>query len=507
MHDTPNHFWNTKVVIDEPLIEKDVVIIGAGCAGLECAQKLYTQGIENIVVLEAQDYMGGRMKTEFIDDDECKPLEMGANWIHGTWGNPLYKLVQENGGIFHHKKQTLFCDVIVSFIDEHGRELDPLMCHSFYALYKSWQSDAACIWRQNLRTTYENYAEYMYAKLADHTKNDTVEFKKIKYALMRRLLIAETVESGSINMEEVSLNEYGSYHIPIGPDYEFPGGYSALIDFLADKLPKDTVKLSCPVKHITFAEKRKKHENESSARMLVECYNGVKYKAEHVVVTVSSSYLAKNYESLFCPSLLNDNKINAINSIKMDTVDKIFLFYDDLSFFPAQVESLHPIFMDTDKEFGPHMETNWVTKLSSINRFYDNVLLLWITGKEAHFIEKLDNTIIAEQLTQMLRRLLGDKNVPMPNKVLKTYWHSNPYICGSYSYIDKHSKSARTDIGNLAEPIYVDNIPRICFAGEATHLTHYSTVHGAYLTGQREAQRILNYQGNDKLILKTRSRI
>lgn len=32
--------------------EYDVVVIGAGCSGLECASKLYSYGFTNIVVLE-----------------------------------------------------------------------------------------------------------------------------------------------------------------------------------------------------------------------------------------------------------------------------------------------------------------------------------------------------------------------------------------------------------------------------------------------------------------------
>ena len=35
--------------------------------------------------------------------------------------------------------------------------------------------------------------------------------------------------------------------------------------------------------------------------------------------------------------------------------------------------------------------------------------------------------------------------------------------------------------------------PKIQFAGEATHLRFYSTVHGAYLSGQREAKRLYEY--------------
>lgn len=145
--------WNTAILKESP-IEKDVVIIGGGCAGMECAEKLYTYGIENIVVLEAQDYIGGRCKTDFIDDDETKPLEMGANWIHGLWGNPLYRLVQENGQVFHHKKEKLFCDSIVQFVDEHGRIFDPMLCLAFYDLYLQWNIEAKSIWYLPLFISY-----------------------------------------------------------------------------------------------------------------------------------------------------------------------------------------------------------------------------------------------------------------------------------------------------------------------------------------------------------------
>lgn len=39
-----NPFWSTSVLVDEEPIDVDVVVIGAGCAGLECAQQLYSNG-------------------------------------------------------------------------------------------------------------------------------------------------------------------------------------------------------------------------------------------------------------------------------------------------------------------------------------------------------------------------------------------------------------------------------------------------------------------------------
>jgi ribulose 1,5-bisphosphate synthetase/thiazole synthase len=38
----------------------DVIVIGGGAAGLKCASKLCSNGVKNILVLEAQDYLGGR---------------------------------------------------------------------------------------------------------------------------------------------------------------------------------------------------------------------------------------------------------------------------------------------------------------------------------------------------------------------------------------------------------------------------------------------------------------
>lgn len=45
----------------------------------------------------------------------------------------------------------------------------------------------------------------------------------------------------------------------------------------------------------------------------------------------------------------------------------------------------------------------------------------------------------------------------------------------------------------LSEPlVYEDGMPKVLFAGEATSQTHYSTVHGAIESGQREAERLIS---------------
>ncbi len=64
----------------------DVVVVGAGIAGLSCARALVRQG-RTVVVLEARNRIGGRIWTLYAPDQP--PLELGAQVIHGdraaTW--------------------------------------------------------------------------------------------------------------------------------------------------------------------------------------------------------------------------------------------------------------------------------------------------------------------------------------------------------------------------------------------------------------------------------------
>jgi len=72
---------------------KTVIIVGAGISGLTAAKKLKENGFI-VTVLEAQDKVGGRLRTNRslgIAFDE------GASWIHGTNGNPITTLAQEAG--------------------------------------------------------------------------------------------------------------------------------------------------------------------------------------------------------------------------------------------------------------------------------------------------------------------------------------------------------------------------------------------------------------------------
>ena len=58
--------------------EVDILILGGGISGVTAANHLDNNNVENFLVLEAQDYVGGRLKNLTVGNTT---LSEGANWI------------------------------------------------------------------------------------------------------------------------------------------------------------------------------------------------------------------------------------------------------------------------------------------------------------------------------------------------------------------------------------------------------------------------------------------
>lgn len=59
----------------------DVLILGGGVAGIIAAEQLHKAGIENYLIVEARDELGGRMHSYKLDN---YTVEVGCNWVQGT---------------------------------------------------------------------------------------------------------------------------------------------------------------------------------------------------------------------------------------------------------------------------------------------------------------------------------------------------------------------------------------------------------------------------------------
>lgn len=76
----------------DPSRRPHVGIVGAGFAGLRCADVLLQNGFR-VTVLEARNRVGGRIHQERLPNGHL--IDMGANWIHGTENNPIMDLIRE----------------------------------------------------------------------------------------------------------------------------------------------------------------------------------------------------------------------------------------------------------------------------------------------------------------------------------------------------------------------------------------------------------------------------
>ena len=133
----------------------------------------------------------------------------------------------------------------------------------------------------------------------------------------------------------------------------------------------------------------------------------------------------------------------------------------------------------------------------------------WFAGKEAIAMETLLDQEVIEGVRDTLSAFSmepkkGSNNIvaeedksPVIDGILRSDWGRNPLFWGSYSYVPVGSTGRDIDI--LAEPLpYPEDQSssrplQILFAGEATDRHYYSTTHGAYLSGLREANRLLKY--------------
>ncbi len=73
--------------------EVEVIVIGAGTAGITAAKELTEYGV-SFVILEATDRIGGRVRD---GDFDGKHIEYGAHWLHDLDANPLWPFAQQVG--------------------------------------------------------------------------------------------------------------------------------------------------------------------------------------------------------------------------------------------------------------------------------------------------------------------------------------------------------------------------------------------------------------------------
>ena len=112
------------------------------------------------------------------------------------------------------------------------------------------------------------------------------------------------------------------------------------------------------------------------------------------------------------------------------------------------------------------------------------VLLGFNAADQGHEIESwTDDEIVASALRTL--RIMFGRSVPPPEDCQIARWAADPFARGSYSFNALGSTPEMRE--HLAESLN----GRVFFAGEATERDHFSTAHGAYLSGLRAAEEVM----------------
>lgn len=278
-------------------------------------------------------------------------------------------------------------------------------------------------------------------------------------------------------------------------DYQVKNGLESVISGLISSLPAGTIKLQKEVVKIT---------RTNNTSVLLHCKSGEEYDADHVIVTIPLGVLAYCHHTLFQPPLPH-TKIDAMHSLSFGTVNKIFLYWS-VPFWTKGRGGIKLAWSDEESAV-QNYSLQWYKKIFAFDEVLDNnhVLVAWISGDEAMYIENLPNHEILNTCIKIIRKFLNDPSIPEPDQVLHSSWRNNPYSRGSYSNITY--KTNCNTFSDLAAPVYYDlplvRNPAILFAGEATCSYGYSTMHGARRSGIREAHRLIEcYDKSDKLSCK-----
>ncbi|MGR3615093.1 MAG: flavin monoamine oxidase family protein [Paracoccaceae bacterium] len=369
----------------------DVIIIGAGTAGLSAAQSLRQAG-KDIVVLEAADRVGGRCITDTTTFS--MPYDRGGAWLHSATINPLARLATQ-ADIHLYKTPWVW-----SRVNTFGYELTS----DEVADFRDYQ---AGMWRKVNRVGAQDGDSDIASILPPGP------WAKTALHSVPQMLASDA----DVSSAKDSFN-YTDTH----SDWLVQGGLGA---FIANLHSDISVVCNCPVTLIDY----------SGPKVKVSTASGT-LEAEKVIVTVSTGVLASDAIT-FIPQLPN-SKISAIDMLPNGLLNKV-----SFEFEPGWKEAIEGEMTDYhsgDSEFCSILFGFMGTGLATG----------FVAGRFADELEKQDPYAATEYCLEALRAFFGNDVDKHILKSDQTDWRKNPYAAGSYSYAKPGGTSARKI---LSEPL------------------------------------------------------
>ncbi|GKZ72258.1 hypothetical protein AnigIFM50267_008620 [Aspergillus niger] len=437
----------------------EVVILGAGVAGLTAAKTLADHNVNDFVVLEYQDRVGGRLHNVTFAKHT---VEAGANWVHGPGTpeghiNPIWTMVQKAG------LKTVTTDEDDNSMYDHTGPTD------YSAVFERAENANKLVFADAgdiLKSNYQDRTHRAGLRLQDWNpaKNDPAA--QLADWFIWDWDAAAPPEVSSEVFGTISINATYNYFSHSDEFICDPQGYVHAVwedvKFAFEGHP-ERLRLRTKVTEI-------KHDADS---VTVTSADGHCVTAKYAIVTFSVGVLQKKDAVRFIPEL-PAWKTRAIAGFEMGTYIKVFLEFET-SFWDAKQFLLYA---------DPHVRGNYpIFQPLDLEGLYpgSNILVATVIGEIAYRIESQSNEETAAQIIQVLENMYGKGVVSTLKDISYTRWDQEDWSYGSYSYWPP-STSLQAHQNMRA------NVDSVFFAGEATSQEFFGYVQGGYYEGKHVAE-------------------
>lgn len=433
MKDTPRNFYDT-------------LVIGAGMAGLSAARTLAGFG-QRVLVLEAQDRIGGRIFTKHLHGEV---LELGAEFIHGR-APELWSLIEEAGLETYERDGDQLCfedSTLAACTDSRDQAFDIL-------------EDLKDLTGPDL-----SFADYLDRKqIPAEQRPAMVNFIEGFNAADHRIVSALAL--GCQQRAEDAIEGDRAFAVR--------GGYHQLIEFLASKIAAahGEIRIKLPVRSIRW----------QAGSIEADTDEGTFFAARAVITLPLGVLQANSVRIIPAPGDI----LEQASRMRMGQVRRVTLL------FRERFWSTHPAAAELSFLFATDaMPPVWWTQHPSAS----NTLTGWVGGPRSAALAELSSEALTDYALGALGRIFSLSKDYLRALLLaceSNDWQRDPAALGAYSYIATGGLDAPAQMSRpIADTLY--------FAGEHTDITgHWGTVHAALRSGLRAADQILASTPHRKL--------
>lgn len=429
------------------LSQQDILIIGAGMAGLTAARTLAEAG-RRVTLLEASSRMGGRIHT-LREGNEI--IELGAEFVHGK-PPELWSLIEEAN------LETYELDgSMLTFEDGRLQSRD-----------EEEESTPILDKLESLTGPDETFAEY----LAQHPFPEDQKQSIIGYVEGFNAADHRVISTHSLGLQQAAEEAIEGDRL-----FRIKDGYDRLPQFLAQKFTAadGTLALNTLVERIDWSRNRVRIQAQRDGQP-------VTFEATKAIITLPLGVLQQNSVA-FSPT---PDALHEANRLRMGHVRRFTLvfrkkFWADLGAAALSQKLATLSFLFSFASMPPV----WWTPHPAPS----NTLTGWVGGPRSEAFANFTPDQLGEAACETLAQIFSLDPTCIRDQLINCYthdWQRDTLTAGAYSYIAAGALDACSRM-----TIPADNT--LYFAGEHTDTTgHWGTVHAAIRSGFRAAQQILH---------------